>query len=52
MYLWGVSVLELDSHPDQYKGPDPRSAFVLRPITCRIIMVILIRIKELKNYIV
>ena len=23
--LWGVSVLELDSHPEHNKGPDPRT---------------------------
>ncbi len=22
MYLWGVAVLELDSHPEHNKGPD------------------------------
>ncbi len=32
MSLWGVAVFELDSHPDHNKGPDPRSALVLRPI--------------------
>ncbi len=25
MYLWGVAVLELDSHPDQKKGPGQRT---------------------------
>ena len=25
MYLCGVAVLELDSHPDQNKGPGPRT---------------------------
>ena len=25
MFLWGVAVLELDSHPDHYKGPDTRT---------------------------
>ena len=25
MFLWGVAVLELDSHPDQNKGPEPRT---------------------------
>ena len=33
MFLWGVVVLELDSHPDRnIKRPDPRAALVLRPI--------------------
>ncbi len=25
MYLWGVAVLELDSHPDHNKGPEPHT---------------------------
>ncbi len=25
MFLWGVAVHELDSHPDHYKGPEPRT---------------------------
>ena len=25
MYLWGVAILELDSHPDHNKGPDQRT---------------------------
>ena len=33
MNLWGVAVLELDSHPDYNKGPDHAFAFILRPIT-------------------
>ncbi len=24
MFLWSVVILELDGHPDQNKGPDPR----------------------------
>ncbi len=23
MFLWGVAVFKLDSHPDHIKGPDP-----------------------------
>ncbi len=29
MFSWGVAVLQLDGHPDQNKGPNPRSAVVL-----------------------
>ncbi len=25
LFLWGVAVLQLDSHPDQNKGPEPRT---------------------------
>ena len=32
MYLWGVTVLELNRHPDHNKEPYPPDAVVLRTI--------------------
>ncbi len=29
MFLWSVAVLELDSHSDHIKGPEPSTALVL-----------------------
>ena len=31
MYLWGVAVLELDSHPNHNKRPDHALAYIQRP---------------------
>ncbi len=32
MSLGDVAVLDLNSHPDHYNGPDPRAALVLKLI--------------------
>ena len=39
MNLWGVAVLELDSHPDNNKGPD--HALVLEIRLCAIAVIVI-----------